>query len=163
MQAKDVLKSTLSSTRNLVEWYLGDMTDQELTVRPVPSANNVAWQLGHLIMAEASLGKNLPGATYPELPASIKEQYTKQTSKTAPAGGYLTKAQYLEWFGKVRAATLANVDRLSDADLDKPTSGDMAKFAPKIGDLVAQLANHTLMHAGQFTVVRRALNKPILF
>ena len=25
------------------------------------------------------------------------------------------------------------------------------------------MANHTLMHAGQFTVVRRALNKPILF
>jgi DinB family protein len=163
MQAKDALKIGLTSTQNLVSWYVGDLTDQELTVRPVPNANNIAWQLGHLIEGEVFLGSPLPGAAYPELPAFLKGQYDKKTANSTPPGGYLTKNQYLEWFNKVRAASIANVDKLSDADLDKPNTGGMAKFAPLWADLIVLLANHTLMHAGQFTVVRRALNKPVLF
>jgi len=163
MQAKDALKIALSSTQNLVGWFVGDLSDQDITVRPVPNANNIAWQLGHLIEGEVHLGSALPGAKYPELPSSIKGQYDKKTASSAPAGGYLTKNQYLEWFNKVREATIANVGKLSDADLDKPNTGGMAKFAPLYADLIVLMANHALMHAGQFTVVRRALNKPILF
>src|ERR1700722_8036211 len=110
MQAKDALKIGLTSTQNLVTWFVGDLTDQDLTVRPVPGANNVAWQLGHLIEGEVHLGSALPGATYPELPSSIMGQYDKKTASTAPAGGYLSKDQYVEWFNKVRTATIANVD-----------------------------------------------------
>jgi hypothetical protein len=51
---------------------------------------------------------------------------------------------------------------MSDADLDKPTAGDMAKYAPTLGGLFLLQANHTLMHAGQFTVVRRKLGKPVV-
>ena len=50
-----------------------------------------------------------------------------------------------------------------DADLDRANEGKMAKFAPNLGALFQLVANHSLMHAGQFTVVRRALNKPVLF
>ena len=32
-----------------------------------------------------------------------------------------------------------------------------------LGAMLILIGNHTLMHAGQFTVVRRALNKPVLF
>jgi hypothetical protein len=163
MQAKEALKIGLTSTQNLVSWYVGDLTDDDLKVRPVPNANNIAWQLGHLIEGEVYLGAPLPGATYPELPSFLKGQYSKETASSAPAGGYVTKGQYLDWFNKVRAATIANVDKLSDADLDKPNTGNMAKFAPRFADLIVLMANHTLMHAGQFTVTRRALNKPVLF
>ena len=132
MQAKEALKIGLTSTQNLVGWYVGDLTDQELTVRPVPNANNIAWQLGHLIEGEVHLGSALPGATYPELPPSINGQYDKKTATSGPAGGYLTKNQYLELFNQARAATIANVDKLSDADLEKPNTGSMAKFAPRM-------------------------------
>jgi hypothetical protein len=163
MQAKDALKLGLTSTQHLVNWYLEDFTDQELTVRPVPNANNAAWQLGHVIEGEVGMGGALPGATYPELPGSIKGQYDTKTASSPPAAGYLTKKQYLELFNKVRAASIANVDRISDADLEKPCPAAMAKYAPRMADLIVLLANHALMHAGQFSVIRRALKKPILF
>ena len=35
--------------------------------------------------------------------------------------------------------------------------------APTLGALLLLQSNHTLMHAGQFTVVRRKLGKPVLF
>jgi hypothetical protein len=47
--------------------------------------------------------------------------------------------------------------------LEKPTEGKMAKFAPKIVNMLLLMSNHTTMHAAQFTVVRRKLGKPVLF
>ena len=49
------------------------------------------------------------------------------------------------------------------AGLDRPTTGRMAKFAPTVGAMLLLVSNHTLMHGGQFTVVRRKLGKPVLF
>jgi DinB superfamily len=163
MNAKDVIKTTLKSTGDMLTMFLADLSDEDLLVRPAPSANHIAWQLGHLIAAEAAMGGIIPGATYPELPAHLKSQMDGKSSKTPPPGGYLKKAEYVDWFNKIRSATIANVDRLSDADLDKATPGEFAKWAPTVGVLLVLTGSHTLMHAGQFSVVRRLLNKPVLF
>lgn len=161
MTGTEVLKAALTSTQFAFNMYLGDLSDADILVRPVPSANNIAWQLGHLITSEAWLLKELPGATYPETGLALSD-YGKETAQSGPKGGYLTKAQYLDAFTKVRAASIANVARLNDADLDKPNTNVLAKFAPRLGDLVLLVSNHTLMHGGQFTVVRRALGKPVV-
>lgn len=158
MNAKDALKLSLTTTQQTLSMYVSDLSDDDLLVRPVPNANHIAWQLGHLIFAEkALLESELPGARYPDLPPAL------DYSSREPGGDFLKKAEYLEWFNRVRDATLANLDRLSDADLERATTGRMAKFAPTVAALLVLVANHTLMHAGQFTVVRRALNKPVLF
>ena len=39
----------------------------------------------------------------------------------------------------------------------------MARLAPTLGALFFLMASHEMMHAGQFTVVRRQLGKPVLF
>lgn len=164
MNAKDVVKIALTSTQDTLQMFVGDLTDEELTKRPVPSANHIAWQLAHLTTAEKFLlDGELPGVQYPEIPAAIANLGNERTGKVDPPEGYLTKAQYLECFAKQRAATLAAVDKLSDADLDKPVKNAMAKYAPTLGALLILTANHTLMHGGQFTVTRRALGKPVVF
>ncbi len=163
MNAKDAIKTALTSTQNILNMYLADLSDADLLVRPVPGANHIAWQLGHLITAEVHLGQMVPGATYPELPPGFTEQYTKTTASSDSPAGLRTKEEYLGLFNKFRAATIANLARMNEADLDKPTSGQMAQFAPTLGALLVLQSNHTLMHAGQFTVVRRKLGKPVLF
>jgi hypothetical protein len=164
MQTKDLAKLALSTTLDATQMYLGDFTDADLLARPVPSANSTAWQLAHLIVAESFLlGGQLPGVEYPELPAAIMSLGSDRTGNFDPPEGYLTKVEYLDWFKKVRGATLIAVDRLSDSDFDKPNTNRMAKMAPTLGALLILTANHTLMHGGQFTVVRRALGKPVIF
>jgi len=162
MHAKDAIKTALTSTQGMVAMYLADLSDADLLVRPVPGANHIAWQLGHLISAECQLGQ-MTGGKYPELPAGFKEQHSPKNSSVDPPRGFGTKADYLSLFNKMREATLANLARLPESDLDKATSGDMAKYAPNYGAAFLLLSNHDLMHAGQFTVVRRKLGKPILF
>ena len=162
MKATDVLAHSLDSTHSIVTMWLSDLSDADLLVRPVPEANHLAWQLGHLIVGEVMLGKDVPGTSYPALPPGFAEQHTKETSKQTDTKGYLTKAAYLDLFKRARGVTVAAVKALSDADLDKPNTGPVAKFAPTIGALVGLISDHTLMHGGQAVVVRRKLGKPIL-
>jgi uncharacterized damage-inducible protein DinB len=163
MNAKDAIRTALTSTQNLMSWYLSDLSDADLLVRPVPNANHIAWQLGHIIDAEIHLLSQLPGAGYPELPAGWSQQHGKEAAAMDPPKGFATKTGYLTQFNKVREATLATLAKMADTDLDKPTQGNMAQFAPTLGALLLLQSNHTLMHTGQFSVVRRKLGKPVLF
>ena len=163
MDAKGAIRTALDSTQKILEMFVGDLSDADLLVRPVPGANTIAWQLGHLIASEARLAGNVPGARPAELPAGFAEKHTPQTATAEPPAGFPTKAEYLSQMRKVREATLAALAQVSDADLDKPISGPVAAIAPTVGALFVLIGNHTMMHAGQFSVVRRKLGKPVLF
>ncbi len=164
MNGRAAIQTALDSTKHLLQWYVADLSDADLLVRPAPGANHIAWQLGHLISAEGHLANGqLPGASYPELPAGFSDTYGSSGATKDGPDGFLTKAEYLTLFDKVRSVTAAEVAKLSDADLDRPTTGPMAKFAPTLGSLLLLVANHTMMHVGQFTCVRRKLGKPVLF
>jgi hypothetical protein len=162
MKTQDAIKYALSSTQNVLNMYLEDLSDADLLVRPAPGANHIAWQLGHLIASESRMGGgNITNAVYPELPAGFAERHNKDTASRD--AGFGTKAEYLALFNKVRQATIDSIAKLSDADLDKPTSGPVAAMAPTVGAMLLLNANHAMMHAGQFSVVRRKLGKPVLF
>jgi hypothetical protein len=161
MRATDVIQTALDSAHRFLEWYLSDLSDADLLVRPVPEANHIAWQVGHLINSEQGMIKSeFPDAPFPALPAGFAEQHAKETASSDT--GFLTKAEYLEWSKKTRAVTKTILESLSDADLDRPCTGRLAKFTPKVVNLFMLAANHPMMHVGQFTVVRRKLGKPVL-
>jgi hypothetical protein len=164
MKASQVIETALNGTQFLTTQYLSDLSDADLLVRPVPGANHIAWQLGHLISSEIGLVRSqLPNAAYPELPPGFAEQHGKETAGQEPPKGFFNKQQYVDLFNSVREATKATVSKLSDADLDRATTGNMAQFAPTLGSFLVLVCNHTLMHAGQYSVVRRRLGKPVLF
>jgi uncharacterized damage-inducible protein DinB len=163
MNVKDALRSGLKTNHEILKMYLSDLSDADLLVRPVPSANHIAWQLGHLIGAEARFQTTVPGGTPVELPAGFTEQHSKEKSAAESPAGFRTKPEYLDLFDRVRGSTLSALDRVAEADLDRPVDGPVARLAPTVGALFLLLANHEMMHAGQFTVVRRKLGKPVLF
>src|SRR3954468_20842077 len=104
MHARDAIKIALTSTKELLNSYVADLSDADLLVRPVPSANHTAWQLGHLILAEpALLGGQGLDLRYPELPAGFAAQHSKEKSAVEPPTDFGTKAEYLDLFNKTRA------------------------------------------------------------
>lgn len=159
MNAKDAIKFSLESNQNMIGMFLSDLSDADLLERPTPGANHIAWQMGHLIIAEVNFFlPKVPGAKPAALPAGFVEQHSKDTINSG--SGFKTKDEYLKLFNTARAATLATLDQLSDADLDKETGWSMA---PTVGRVLLFIGSHDMMHAGQFTVVRRKLGKPVLF
>jgi len=162
MTAKEAILYSLESTMTLTQSYLADLSDEDILIRPAPTANHIAWQLGHLIQSEIHLLKlDLPGLQYPALPAGFAQQHSNATCGSTT--GFLKKDEYVALFEKVRNGTMTIVRILPDDELSKPSEGPLAGMAPTVGTLCLLLAHHTLMHGGQFTVVRRAIGKPVLF
>lgn len=163
MTNKDLIRLSLNNSSFVVKMLLDDLSDADILVRPVPGANHIAWQLGQLLTFEASVPQNVPGAKSVELPAGFADQYTKETAASESTKGFLTKAEYLALYDRVRQATLAALDKATDADLNKPLEGPMASMMPHVAGLFLMIASHDMMHTGQFSVVRRKLGKPVKF
>jgi hypothetical protein len=161
MTGPEAIQAALKSSQAVMEMLLGDLSDADILVRPVPAANHIAWQLGHLIASEAHLAKDaLPGAKYLALPPGFAEQHSDETAAAESTKGFLTKRQYLELFAATRQVTVEAAGRLTPADLDKPAPEKWRQFAPTTGHMLLLVSNHVLMHAGQFSAVRRKLGKP---
>ena len=159
--ASDVIVHSLTASKNLLVRYVEDLSAEEYLHRPVPTANCVAWLLGHLTLSDrramaASFGEeNLP---------ALPEGFDKKFSRSAgcpQASDFGDVTNLLPLFlihrdlliEKVRAAS---PEQLS-TDLEKPhpmfsTPGEMMSF----------MAVHTAMHAGQITMIRRSLGRPPL-
>lgn len=162
MTGKDAILYSLQASSGMLKSYLGDLSDSDFTARPVPNANHIAWQLGHLIASEIKLIKHeVHAVTYPTLPAGFAE--THGPKNNTADDGFLTKDEYIALFDKVRNVTLAAARGLPDGEFDRPTEGPMASYAPNLGTLFLLISQHDLMHAGQFTPIRRKLGKPVLF
>ena len=163
MTGTQAIRTALQTSQQVLDWFLADLSDADLLVRPVPGANHIAWQLGHLLLAERRNGQNLPGAEFPELPPGFEQQHSKETSAVDPPVGFLSKAEYVALLAGMRRAILAALDKASDADLDRPIEGPRAALAPTVGAMALLVASHAMLHAGQFSAVRRKLGKPVLF
>jgi hypothetical protein len=135
-----------------------------MLVRPIPGANHTAWQVGNIIGGDIFfVHSEFPDAPFPELPAGFADLHGSKGATDDGPKGFLTRDGYLKLFDAVRAATIAALGKLTDADLDRPTTGSAKDFAPTLGHLFLMAADHTMMHVGQFTVIRRKLTKPVLF
>ena len=164
MSGVQTIIAALESSKSWLETYVGDFTDAELLVRPVPGANHAAWQIGNVIGGDPFLVKaELPDAAFPPLPDGFAELHGSKGAMKDSDPGFLTKDGYLKLFAEVRAAAVAAVSKLTDADLDRPSHEKMKFAGPTLGHVLMFVALHTIMHAGQFTVIRRKLGKPVLF
>jgi hypothetical protein len=164
MNSIALLTSALESSKKMLAWVVSDFSDADLLVRPVPEANHMAWQLGHLITAERHIiQEQLPSTRFPDLPAGFEAAHSKEAASSDNAAGFYKVAEYLEQLEATRAVTIAELQKLTESDLDRPTLGNLANFCPTLGNTFGLLCDHIMMHLGQGTVVRRKLGKPVLF
>lgn len=160
MTVNDFLAASLQSSLGMLKMHLGDLSDADLLLRPVPGANHANWQVGHLIAAETMMMVKA-GATMPELPAGFAERYSKDTVKIDDPAKFANKTELIALFEKTRAGSVAFAKSLSPAQLTAPSP--FPDWFPTLADFVGLGATHIAMHLGQIQVLRRKLGKPILF
>jgi hypothetical protein len=163
MNARDVIKSTFATPDMIFRSYLGDLTDADLLVRPVPKANHIAWQLGHLITSEHEFVEGLcPGLASP-LPEGFAAKHKKEKAESDNPKDFYKKDEYFKLYDQVRASTLKMVDTVSESDYDKPAPEKFRSYCPTVASVLTLSSAHWLMHVGQWAIVRRKLGKPPLF
>ncbi|MSR59632.1 MAG: DinB family protein [Planctomycetaceae bacterium] len=163
MNARDAIRLGLNQSNMVVQMYLGDLTDAELLVRPVPGTNHIAWQLGHLLSSSHQMIETVcPGVMAP-LPAGFADKYTAESSKFDSPSAFHSKALYMSLYEQHREGTQKALEKITDADLDKPSPESFKAYAPTHGDILMFQSSHWLMHAGQWAVTRRKLGRAPLF
>jgi hypothetical protein len=162
MTTVEFLAGTLQGNLGLLQRTLADFAPADYLVRPVPGANHTAWQLGHLVCSETGM-LSACGAKMPALPPGFTDRFNKSTAAADDPAAFGTGAELLALLAGVRAATVAYVRSLSDADLSEPAPEKMRSWMPTVGDLLNIVGGHVVMHLGQMQVVRRKLGKPVLF
>jgi hypothetical protein len=159
MNAKDAVRTTMNTADFMVESYLSDITPQEMFVRPVAGANHLAWQLGHLISAETRLVETAAPRSMPALPEGFAERHTKDTAASDNPADFLSKDEYFKLAKSVRAGTLGALEKISDADLEKPVTGRVPPFVKRGVDCFVTAGGHWILHAGQWVILRRHLGR----
>lgn len=162
MDTKEALRGTAGMSTMVLESYIGDLSDADLLQRPGPGCNHLAWQLGHLITSECALLESIAPGAAAKLPEGFADKHTKETIGVDDPEKFCTKQEYQDLMEKVRAASLAALDKIDAAELDKPSPEKFREMFPTVGHIFVLIATHGLMHAGQFVPVRRALNKPVV-
>ncbi len=162
MDSKDVLKQTLATTNMVVTSYLSDLSDADLMVRPGPGCNHLAWQLGHLIDSNTSILNTIAPGAAPALPVGFTEMHSKENAGKEDCSSFLKKSEYEALYKKLDAAVVAAIDKMTETDLDQPSPENWRSMFPRMGDMMVLLVSHSLMHAGQWVPVRRALGKPVV-
>ena len=131
---------------------------------PPNGVTNMAWQVGHLTMAEYRLClERLRPRTAADAEL-ISDELLKMFARDSVPGSasdYPPAAEILEVFDRVHARVMEELPSYPDADLDLPPLKPHPKFATRIAGLrYAPL--HAMIHCGQIALVRRMLGqKPI--
>jgi hypothetical protein len=160
MNAKDIILATINMGHFVCNAYLADLSDSDLMLRAAPGVNHINWQLGHLIAGEHYHGNITTGGKMPPLPAGFAEKYSKEAAASDDQNAFCSKEELLRVAAEQRAATLAALDAIPEADLDQQTG---IPYCPTKGEQLALQGTHWLMHCGQWAVVRRQLGKAPLF
>lgn len=163
MNARQAIRIGIDSATHISLGYLSDLTEDEFLVRPVPGANHIAWQLGHLIGSEHQMVELTCPGSMPALPAGFTEKYTPETAALDAKEAFHSKSVLMNAFEEQHSATLRALEKLTDADLDKPAPEPFREYAKTVGEVFAMQGTHWLMHAGQWAVVRRKLGRKPLF
>ena len=80
MLATEAIANTLATGDMVLKSYVSDLSDAELMSRPAVGCNHIAWQLGHLIVADCDLLEAICPGKSVSLPDGFREAHSKEQS-----------------------------------------------------------------------------------
>jgi uncharacterized damage-inducible protein DinB len=145
-------------TLNLLE----DIDDGDWFRQPHEGITHIAWQVGHLAMAEYALTMIRVRGKEPEdeqiIPANFFRRFQKGTTPASDASDYPAPEEIRQVLGRVHEHAMQELSRYTDRELEVKLPEPHAVFDTKLGSIFFCSA-HELIHAGQIGLLRRLLGK----
>ena len=130
--------------------------------QPAEGTTHVAWQVGHLAIAEYWLalerirGKKATDAEI--IPDDFAQRYGRLSTPDSDPAKNSTPAELRAVLDGVHALVLKEAPTYVEADLDQPVSKPHRIFTTKMQALF-WCAQHEMLHAGQIGLLRRLFGK----
>lgn len=148
--------------REYTEGLLADVEPQEWFTMPTEGVTHIAWQVGHLAMAQYGLTQLRQRGKRPQDESLISSDFLKRFGKgsipDADPANNPTAEEIRTVFDRVYLQTIDELSSTSDAALDEPLEKPHPMFADRFGALVFA-SRHELLHAGAIGLLRRLLGK----
>jgi hypothetical protein len=159
----DLARRQIAAARTYTLSLLEGLDDRDWFGIPADSPTHLAWQLGHLAMAEYGLCLFRVRGRRPEdlelMPSRFRKQFSRGSTPDGDAADYLPPAQIRAVFDRIHEQTLRELAECPPAVLDEPCEEPHVAFPTKLGALFF-CAHHEMLHAGQIGLLRRLLGKP---
>jgi uncharacterized damage-inducible protein DinB len=160
MNAKRSLKRSLKQVRGLSEELLATFRSAEdWTYQVFPGANHALWFAGHMAVVDNRFIAVLDSALVREMPI-YDRAFGKGSKPTNRPEDYPPPEEVLETMRERRAVLLELLAAQSDQDLANATRPGSPDFLPDVASVFEVVIWHEGLHAGQTSVVRRALGHP---
>src|SRR5690606_19867435 len=140
------------TSRRMLHMFVDDLTPEERLFRPSPGANCVDWLVGHLVLVERMFHTRF-GTTSPPVPEGFEKTFARDDVAPKQAD-YGDTSRLLALFDEHRDATLESIRAMTSDQLAAPLTHPRFKT---VGEAAAFCALHVTMHAGQISMIRRAL------
>ena len=129
---------------------------------PPGCPTHIAWQIGHLAMAEYGLclfrQRGRQEIDLQLMTSSFRKQFSRGTTPGPDAAVYPSAADIRTTFDRIHARVLHEVPGLTEQQLSEPVEMPYAVHANKFGCLLF-CSHHEMIHAGQIGLLRRLLGR----
>lgn len=158
----EVATRSIEYARSYTRQLLDDVQPDEWFQRPSGGITHLAWQVGHLAMAQYGLTMLRLRGKEPEdqeiITNSFFRTFKKGTQPSFDKSDYPPIEEILTVFRRVHESALQELAGYQDEDLQESLPEPHAVFDTKLGS-VFFCSKHEMMHAGQIGLLRRELGK----
>ena len=155
--------SQICFARQMMLTLLEDVDDAEWFAQPAGSPTHIAWQVGHLAMAEYGLTLfRMRGRQEIDLElmtGSFRKLFSRGSTVQADASKYPAPTEIRETLHRVHQQALLEMPTYSAELLSEPVDMPYAVYPTKFGCLLF-CQFHEGIHTGQIGLLRRLLGKP---
>ncbi len=157
-----IAKQQLVFARDYTCQLFEDVAESDWFVMPEGAVSHLAWQMGHLAMAEYGLtlmrirGKEPSDAEF--ISNDFLRCFRKGSTPVADPSAYPPPTEIRLAFDRVHEQALKEIPGYTNEQLAEPLPAPTAVYATKLGSLFF-CPLHEMLHAGQIGTLRRMLGK----
>ncbi len=152
----------IEAARSYTLTLLADITDDDWFQMPAGAPTHLAWQVGHLAMAQYGLALFRQRGRRPEdadlMSGTFRKQFSKGSTVEPDAAAYPQAEEIRATFDRVYEQAMAELPNMPPAVLDEPVDEPYFAWPTKLGALLI-CSHHEMLHAGQIGLLRRLLGK----
>ena len=158
----EIAKRQIESAREYSLVMLDGLTEDEWYQIPQAAPSHIAWQVGHLAMAQYGLTlfrqRGRAEGDTKLMSGKFRKKFMKGTTPETVRENLPNRDDILAALHRVNDQMLVEIDGFDGPGLDEPAEMPHAGYATKYGALLFA-AHHEMLHAGQIGLIRRLLGK----
>ncbi len=159
---KDGILEQIKFARVYVLSLLADIDEADWFVMPAGAPTHIAWQVGHIAMAEYGLALFRQRGRKPEdmelMSGTFRKQFSRGSIAEVEAAKCPSPAEIRQTFEGVHTQVLLEVPTFTEEQLNQPCDPPTVGLPTNMGALLL-CPMHEMVHAGQIGLIRRLMGK----